>query len=368
MRREREPSVNLHMYFGKIYMVERKLRLKSLAVQNMYSPDHEGHFLGMYDPNYIESMTTIDSAGGADDDANMSFVSQPPKRLAKMPKLRMLRGNKVSRQHCDSLKKMMPLQKYFLISGRVLREHRPGSTYCASEVNSMTSPTSPRTYRKPSGHGPYGDTPQSIPDSNRSRTPGGRSAADFGASPPSSVTSHDGPIISLGRDYLDHIFQFHGATLTHLLLLPQWRLSHGDISRLCRSCVSLQQLGCNVETPQVETLGLLIPYLPKLFALRILDNIEEWETPEEENKRVERWFNDNIARQASWRGRERLKWIGLGDSVFQVVKRGHVDDVEDDDDAMDDIETPFREKLVRRTLAAASDIDVWKMDRLDICV
>ena len=366
MRREREPSVNLHMYFGKIYMVERKLRLKSLAMQNMYSVNHEGHFLGMYDPEYLESMTAIDSSGGADDDANMSFVAQPPKRLAKMPRLRLLRGNKVSRQHCDGLRKMMPLQKYFLLSGRVLRDHRPGSTYSSSEVN---SPVSPLASRKDSGHAPYGDTPRSMPESHRSLTPSGRSVANFGASTSSSMTSADGPIINLGRDYISNIFQHHGSSLTHLLLLPQWRLSTSDLSRLCRSCFNLQELGCNLETPRVEMLSQIIPFLPKLFAIRLLDNLDEWDTPETENAVVEQWFDDNIGGEPSWRGRGTLKWVGLGDSVFEVVKQpaGQANgDMEDE--YMDGEERRLRERLVRRPLIAASDVEIWKMDRLDICV
>ena len=371
MRREREPSVNLLMYFGKIFMVERKLKLKSLGMQNMYAPNYEGHFLGMYDPNYLESMTAIDSSGGADDDANMSFVAQPPKRLAKMPRLRMLRGNKVSRQHCDGLKKMEPLQKYFLLSGRVLRDHRPGSTYAASEVGSVASPRSLRGSLKGNGHAPYGDTPQSNPESSHSLTPGGHSMVNYGVSTPSSMTSHDGPIINLGRDYLDNIFQFHGRTLTHLLLLPQWRLTTGDISRLCASCFSLQQLGCNVEAPRVETLGLFIPQLPKLSAIRILDNLEEWDFSEEDDTGVERWFDERIAREPLWKGRDKLKWIGLGDLVFEVAKR--VPDrvsgaMEDEDFAMNGEDRTYREMLVRRPLVTASDVEIWKMDRLDICV
>ena len=375
MRRERESSVNLQMYFGKLLLSDRKLNLKSLAMQNLYSVEHEGNFLGMYNPNTLESMTAIDSTGGADDDANMSFIAEPPKRLAKMPMLRFLRGNKVSRKHCDGLGKMVGLHEYYLLTGRPLRDQRPGHA-ANSRTGSIASPDSVHSGRKGSvpyanangGRSSASNTPQSIPDSAQA-TPASRWSAGGGAyATPSSTSSADGPVAALGRDYLDNIFRVHGASLGRWLLLPQWRLAPDDVERLVRCCPGLEQLGCSVEGIGVasggaalDALGALAKGLPQLKALRLLDGPDDALAEEVRRPGGEEWYEERVGVEA-WRpdGGRTLRWVGLGDTVFEVLP-GEPEFVD-----WGGGEGRWRRRAVRRSLSVVREVQIWKMDRLDV--
>jgi hypothetical protein len=370
MRRERETSTNLHMYFGKIYASNSKMKLKSIAFQNLYCLGHTGNFLGLYDPAFLEQMTQIDSTGGADDDANMSFVVEPPKRLAPMPRLRIIRGNKVSRPNCDALKRMAPLKKYFLLSGRELREdHTPSN----SRGGSIASPGShiSDSNRGSLYDGPrsVGGTPQSIPDNKTS--PSNASNPFTAATTPGSVSGPDAPIIHLGRDYMDNVFRFHGPTLTHLLLLPQWRLSPEYIRRLTLSCVNLQEVGIGVEDGSFDTLQAIVPNMRKLTSLRILDPPESWANLDgisESMQAEDEWYEEKISDQTYRPGWLQLKWLGLGNKVFELLGEEEAP-VDPDDRYEDDMDTgkSYRRRVARRPLAAVMDtIEIWKMDQKKI--
>ena len=371
MRRERETSTNLHMYFGKIWSATKKMKLKSLAMQNLYCLGQQGNFLGIYDPAYLESMTAIDATGGADDDANVSFVVEPPKRLAPMPRLRALRGNKVSRPNCDGLKKMAPLQRYFLISGRELHDDRTPSN---SRTGSVASPGSqisdsqrgglfydgPRSVvGTPQSHGEHRVSPPSVSGSNPFAA----------ASTPSSMS--DTPIINLGRDYIDNIFKHHGATLTHLLLLPQWRLTSKDIRMLTINCKKIEQLGMGLEDSSFDTLQSIIPNMRRLRALRILDPPANWAGMDGANgspRAEDEWYEEKISDQTWQAGWDVLKWLGLGSQVFELLARERVSPIANDNSDNDDMdaEDSTRRRVVKRPLSAVREIDIWKLDKKTI--
>lgn len=370
MRRERETSTNLHMYFGKIWASSKKMRLKSIAMQNLYCLGQQGNFLGIYDPAYLESVIVIDATGGVDDDANISFVVEPPKRLAPMPRLRMLRGNKVSRPNCDGLKKMAPLREYYLISGRELREDH---TLSNSRTGSVASPGSQSSDSHRSGMIYDGTrsavaTPQNQND-HRTSSPSVSGGNPFTTSLAPGSTS-DTPIINLGRDYMDNIFQFHGATLTHLLLLPQWRLSSKDIYLLTLSCKQMTQLGIGVEDINFETLQSIIPKMRKLKALRILEPPPTWagmenagDSPQEGGE----WYEERISDQTWQAGWNTLQWLGLGSQVFELLGRENVTNrIGDDEDSDMETDDTTRRRVVKRPLAAVREIDIWKMDQKKI--
>lgn len=371
MRRERETSTNLHMYFGKIWASSQKMRLKSIAMQNLYCLGQQGNFLGIYDPAYLESMTAIDATGGADDDANISFVVEPPKRLAPMPRLRLLRGNKVSRPHCDGLRKMAPLRKYFLISGRELREDRTPSN---SKTGSVASPGS----QSSDGHrgGMIYDGTRSVIGTPQSHTDHRTTSPSVSGGNPFTTTiapgsASDIPIINLGRDYMDNVFQFHGATLTHLLLLPQWRLSSKDIRLLTLSCKQMTQLGIGVEDSSFETLQSIIPNMRKLKALRILDPPSNWagmENAGDSPQEGDEWYEEKISDQTWQAGWDILQWLGLGSQVFELLGRENVSNRMGDVDEHGDMETDdtTRRRVVKRPLSAIREIDIWKMDQKKI--
>ena len=403
MRRERESSVNLQMYFGKILLTDRKLRLRSIAMQNLYSVEHEGNFLGMYDPRTLEAMTSIDSAGGVDDDANMVFVATVPKRLAQMPRLRFLRGNKVSRRHCDALAKMAGLHEYYLISGRAPRDEAPdasssGASATATGNGSSGSPrggpdsaasaaSPPRSARggadgigSPFGGGPlpsgWGSV-QHTPGSGGHATPGPHGGGGGGGgggsgSSPGGSTASDAPIAALGPAYLDAIVGAHGATLQKLLLMPQWRLGARDAALLARGCPQLRQLGLGLEAAAgVEVLGdALLPGLARLEAVRLLEPTDESTGALDVARQLgDEWCVERLGLEVgkgmAARGeagrRCRLRWIGLGDMVFEVREPA--------EQRVAELEGGQRVHIwgaVRRSVRDVGDIEIWKMDRLEI--
>ena len=372
MRRERETSVNLNMYFGRIYASNRRMRLKSIAMQNLYCLGHEGNFLGMYDPDYLESMTAIDATGGADDEGNMAFVASPPKRLAPMPKLRILRGNKVSAHHCAGLAKMRPLQQYYLLSGQDLQEL---DTPTSSRTGSIASPGSQISVSQRGslydGHRSVSGTPQSISDARSS--PSSVSNPYATASTPASSTT-PAPVVALSQRYTDNIFRHHGRMLTHLLLLPQWRLSMDDLKQLTSSCICMRQLGIGVQNSGFETLQILVPNMPHLWALRILDSPKEWAPADDANDSMraeDEWYEEKISDQTWQSGWDELQWLGLGSLCFELLGPESARtprNSNDSEDSGDDMEADSnqRRRVARRPLLAVKDIEIWKMDRKQI--
>ena len=383
MREERDPSTTLYSYFAPFFGANKRLGVKSLAIQNAYVPS--GKWAMIYDYETIEALTMLDSAGGVDDQADLTFLAEPPVRIGRLPRLRFLRGNKVSRRHCEGMGKMFGLSKYYLVSGRELYDDRnaarsrSGSTRTGSRTPSVAG-TSP-SHRSPTNTLPENNSPRSVIASGQGygHTPPRTGTAGSEASYRSTVTqgSHgsnpDIPVIALGPAYLDTIFRKHGRTLTHLLLLPQWRLTSEDMARLVRSCQQVQQLGCAVEYSQTSTLRQLIPYLPHLHALRILDPSDDSSLSDEVRKAGDE-YADYISTELSWEtGREfgngvstvfggqsvqlapKLRWVGLGDHVFEVLSGWS---------EMDD--GSRKRKVEKRKLKDVRYVEIWRNDTLEI--
>lgn len=261
MREAREASINLGLIFGRVIAAKHKMPLKHVAFQNMYAYNemysaniiHE-----IIDPETIESFIMISSFGGADDSADFSFVdnswniatAKPP-----TPNLRVLCGDKVSRMHCAMLSGFTTLERYYLITGRKLQD--PPFQQALEDTRSNDNGAG----RTSSGDSLSLALPTGFPDGYRITNP---------CTPPAEPT----PITRLQHDYLENISKFQGPTLRHLLLMPQWRLSTEDLAKLVRSCPNLEQLGLGLEMSTYTMLRLLIPFLPKLYAIRLLESVD----------------------------------------------------------------------------------------------
>ena len=226
-----------------------------------------------------------------------------------------------------------PLQYYYLITGRKLNEVPFTTRHDGSESRRPSSVVS---------------TEASSPSTN------------FHTSPETPSTPSDSTASGLARDYLDNIFKIHGAMLKHLLLRPQWRLNTEDLALLVRSCPNLEQLGLGVELANFNMLKLLIPFLPKLYAIRVLDPPNSYALTEEMSAQGEEWQEEKIAaeiRNSEW---DRLRWIGLGSLLFEVHKSDRIQATNEEE-----VTRPHR-VVRRRPLSCVKHIEIWSMDKLEI--
>ncbi|MCJ1281510.1 hypothetical protein MMC26_000830 [Xylographa opegraphella] len=362
MRDAREPSVNLHSYFGKVVTANYKMPLKHIAFHNLFA-FNEDVFEKILDPNLIESYTMISSMGGTDDAADIAFMDATWKGAGPMapPNLKMLRGDKVSKLHCNMMGKFKKLERYYLVTGR-----NPNNCYSNasaksdnvkglnghsnSMMHSVTNSDSSGGSNAATSNSP-GSTPQStISTTSFTSCPMSNPTTRFTPLSESNTLSH------LGKEYLENIYKYHGTSLRHLLLMPQWRLSSEDLARLVRHCPNLEQVGLGLEVSDFNMLRLLIPFLPKLYAIRILENIDDYTLTDSISRLLPNCCEeagDDILKM----GFDTLRWIGLGDHVFEISTTPTV---------LGDGTGQVQKTVRRATVESVKDVEIWSMDRLEI--
>lgn len=154
-----------------------------------------------------------------------------------------MKHDKISRAHCDFLGSMMGLEQiYFVNQDARYYIERPSA--------------SPPVYFRRSSVDHDMDTIRVLPNGTSHPSP------TFADSP--KTQSH------LKDNYFTTILSNHGQWLTHLLLSATWHLSTSMIARLVHTCPNLVQLGYATETSSFDTMTLLIPFLRKLVAIRLL--------------------------------------------------------------------------------------------------
>lgn len=262
------------------------------------------------------------------------------------------------------LAKFCPLEKFYLITGRELREipfsprHENHGGYVNKSSNGSNGSIS-STYNSGSACN-HGGTGSNGSTGSASSTDGTSPRTGSNTTPATPSTPSDRMSSNLGKDYLDVIFQVHGKSLKHLLLPPQWRLTSDDIARLVRFCPNLEQLGCGVEIANFNTLRLLIPFMPKLHAIRILDHPDNLTLTEELSSQGDEIQEERIGTE-TWKNEwDTLKWVGLGSLVFEICQKAPIEIVEDDGS------TRYRKMVRRRPLECVRDVEIWSMDKLEI--
>ena len=327
MRNAREPSTSVHAYFGRSLAAGYKIPLQSLAFQNLYAAKHDQIVNTLLDDT-LEDVTLINSAIGTGDAADYGFVDHIWQMTPPEPTnyLRTIRGDKISRIFAELLGKFRGLEKYYLVTGRVTR---------------------PRAYV---------ESMAMTPKSNVSEGSGNGCAGVTSEGPQSAGDVHG---VALGNRYLDNICKFHGESLRHLLLMPQWRLNTEKLTRLVHSCPNLEQLGFGMEKHLWDVFRLLLPFLKKLYAFRSLDYADSWalsdhvaECGDEEQFAI-------IGHEVVKWDYQHLRWVGLGEAVFEILE-GDVE-VEGKDGVMEK-----RKEVRRRELQAVKGVEIWSMDRLEI--
>ena len=374
MRSSREPSINVASYFGKIESSDYTMHLESMAIQNLYTFD-SGVCGNLFEDDLIEEITMLNSSHGLDDDGSMSFMqnSWGAAPINAYPSLKMLRVDKTTRAQAEFIGSIRGLERLYLVSNT------------SSNSNHLSAVPTPPKSATPSPKDPLtnGDTPPTSTSSSSNK-----------CSPhPFSSTC----LQALKPTFLDAIIKNHGSTLRHLLLLPQWRLTADDISRIIRSCPNLEQLAIGTEFENFKHLRLLVPFLSKLKVLRFLPGVDDSSGSDENATNTTTncaYNNDNgggregyvgvsggrfqdMMRELDAKGLHMQKigeecvndqWssmrymeLGGPDLIFEIGKKFVVEGTKGDDGR-----EVRRREVMRRSIEEVGHIDIWRLDSIDI--
>lgn len=325
MRDACEPSIHPAAYFGKMTSHKYKMPLRALAMGNFFvsSMDVDEPF---FDGEKIEEVTALNCKGSIGSSGSAFFVEHDEYQRMNvkcvMPGIKMIRIDKISKLYCDQMYAFNGMERIYLVNPQ---------TRAKSYING----------------------------SQKRLTPISQSPGSTTSSPGICDTN---AFTALKDAYLDAITTAHGATVRHLLLLPQWRLNSDDIARLVRLCPNLEQLAFGFEADSVDHLRLLLPFLSKLTAVRFLSNPDDSTFTE----RMRRWDDEvdpttRLERAVNKTEYANLRYAGLGgdDLIFSLGPRyslgwdGEGQEI-------------FRRDITKIPRSAVSDIAIWKMDSSEL--
>ncbi|KAJ5279654.1 hypothetical protein N7478_005026 [Penicillium angulare] len=248
MRIAQEPSVSVHDYFRKAIAARQPLSLRRISFQNMYA-FHSEEFNIAFDPTMMEDVSFLsgtDSFGLTNTFVENSWPVVPPH---KQLRIKSFRVDAVSKRNAEFLGNFKGLERIYFVNVTpdnpdYLNSPRPASNPATS---ALTPPISE--------HHNF-----NLPNSTAANSPATLQ----------SPVGQPNPVLS-GRDsYLSNITMNHGASLRHLLLSSKWPLSTAMIARLVHSCPNLEQLALATDVSSMESVGMLVPFLRKLVAIRLL--------------------------------------------------------------------------------------------------
>ncbi|KAL3441807.1 hypothetical protein BJX65DRAFT_287967 [Aspergillus insuetus] len=243
MRNMQEPSVMLHDYFRKCIAAKQPLTVKKFGMANMYAR-HSEDFNIAFDVSTVEDITMLNE-NRLDPGALNTFVdSSWPVTPTHIPRLKSMRFNMYNQRQSEFFSSFTGLERLYLVS----------TTSATDFLNSPREPQPPTTLTPPaSDHTGSGASHDLI-------TP---TSADSPSNAPSLQAR-------IREASLNSIILNHAATLRHLLLPARWPLSSTIIARIVHASPQLEQLAFAAEFSSMDTLGLLLPFLRNLQALRLL--------------------------------------------------------------------------------------------------
>ena len=315
MREAREPSVTINAYFGRLLTSPYRLSLRNIALKNLYT-QQIGGCREMFDCSAIEELTTIASVSGLGDEAASGFLDPTwrAEDTIEIKSLRMIRVDKVSKRQVAFLSSITGLEKVYLIGPQ------------NSSKNGVNGTSTP------------------LPNSPASSI---------------SAASSDCTVASLKDEYIEVLTRHHGNTLRHLLLMPQWRLDSDDIAKIVKNCPNLEQLGIGVEFNQFNNLRLLVPFLPKLTAIRLLANPDDHTFADKMRELdVNGLHEEKIGNQSLNQAFNPMRWMELAGLLFHV---GKTEEFTDEYGRLS-----YRKMVTKRPKDEVRNVEIWAMDSLDL--
>ncbi|KAK5167701.1 uncharacterized protein LTR77_007400 [Saxophila tyrrhenica] len=306
MRAEAESSLSWATYFGRVLRAEYHMGLKHFAVQNFYGRNVEG--MGdILNYDTCKSVTFLDVFGGARGASANVFLDDTWKQIPPdlTTKFTTMRTNEPAMQHVEMLLRAeAPLENLYIVSQRL---GKTGNTPGSGQEMPVT------------------------PDDSQ---------PDFEAT-------------ALGKQYLHAITRCHGSSMKHLLLWDVWHLTQDDLGELIRYCPNLEQLGVGVSSEDsLKTIWLLLPFLHKLKALRLL-------LPNEvEGQCQNSGHYNNMAQTLGKLNAQNLKWLGVGNMIFKIGPR--YDDIDVGGHVVAKVH------ITEVKIADVQHVEIWGRDCLDI--
>ncbi|OAX81667.1 hypothetical protein ACJ72_03990 [Emergomyces africanus] len=255
MREAQEASVFLSDYFRKCIAAKSPLKLKRIAFHNLYSLHREEITSGI-EYGMLEDITVLTAPTGGVGGDNMSFVenSWPSTNLA--PNVKSVRIDRLDKRAHEFMTSFTQLESLYLVNGiRSPGDYINSPRNVSPDSSTILTPDSSSAGRRRSGSAHDGP-PNSMAHIINFRPHSAQTASNF---PP-----------HLCDPFLQGLTSNLGLQLRHLLLPSRWSLTPHIIARLVRGCPNLEQLALATEMSSMETVSLLLPFLRKLVALRLL--------------------------------------------------------------------------------------------------
>ena len=347
IRRMAEPSLNMETFFGQAYKTGKKLKLKHAGGQNWFGRN------SLDAPNVVhmagcESMAFLDFFGGVQGGEANVYVDETWKNLPPDFKLyyRTMRFNEFEPQHIGMVKNSTGLEKVYIVGDRL-----------GAPSMSSTSNVHPPYFRADADYITPEDSPSSVSVPASTATASTKSTNSAHSTNDSRSSDRSAAAAaSLGPLFLEAFSTNHGSTLQHFLLPPCWLLTALDLTNLIRSCPHLTQLGLALADDQFETLRLLLPFLPKLYALRILDP---------DGTRAMSTMSDSevaahIGRDTYIHNATTMRWIGDLGRVFKIG--GDYEALCEDGSGR----TEMRKRVKCVPKEEVAHVEIWRLDTLDV--
>lgn len=292
MRETGEESIQLSSLFGRCIAARYSMKLKRLAIYNLYCRNQGDGFETVMDHGSLREGTFINCMGGSDpltvflDDTWRLQKNQPVPNNMKM-----LRIDTVEQDHITMLSRFQGLERLYIVS-------KQSST---SKTNSAApTPTSPSSTTSPAAA--------------NGTMPNGATSNPLNASTPSSRT--EGECKSLAGDYIARIQSNH-KTMRHLLLPEHWIMTDETLFKLVQSLPQLEQLGIALTVPAMEHLRRVITLTPRLWALRML--VAPGTAFHQSLDTIEMEMHKFALATELWRPMYKgLRYIGMGDKAFRL--------------------------------------------------
>ena len=381
MRDAGEPSVHLSHLFRHNIAAGRPLRLRKMGLYNLFSRAAGPELLGAIDVSNTADFTSLNTFG-PDEDApsNSASVSTGfidstwlASNHSEFPPMKRIRIDQLHRSHAEGI--APGLEKLYLVNTRYIKPSTPAPS------TSTTSPANP--------------TPESSTTDTSISTQNTTSQQAFsGVTPPTSTTTPhtvclplpNSPSSNLRDLYLTAITTRVGPSLKHLIFPAKWPFTINSMSKLIRACPNLAQLSCALDCVDFKVFRLIVPFLTKLYAIRIValsgfEDLEQatggkcdgWQE-KEKGFGEDRWLTkkgfdmvaEMLRREMETEDFRNVKYVGLGRKWFEVGGVEEVTEAKKGDDGQEEEVAVMRRAVRQVGWEEVKGVEIWGCDSLEV--